>query len=119
MTNDTPGPSYLDTCRRYGLSSYAADKLFQINYRTPGPELGSPAIETNLRDLALIETHPEWSGCVNITDRGRAMRRILNAAGALDDAADVPGAPEDWSDLWQAYTEQLQRADATFTREVR
>lgn len=83
-TNTAPGPHYREECKALGLSTYAAYALHGVDDRTPGQQLGSVAIETNLRRLGLVETHDEWNGCVRITDRGRAVRALLDAAGAAD-----------------------------------
>ena len=66
------GQEFLSVCREIGLSSYAAVNLGRLSRptRVIATELGSVAIETNLRALGLIVTDEEWSGCVDVTERG-------------------------------------------------
>ncbi|MGH3985713.1 MAG: hypothetical protein ACRDTZ_00140 [Pseudonocardiaceae bacterium] len=98
-----PGPEYLATCQQYGISSYAARTLTLLSrsHRIHGPELGSGTIETNLRNLGLIVTNDQWSGCVDITPRGSAMIDVLCCADQVDAAVreDDPEVRERYHEL--------------------
>jgi hypothetical protein len=80
-----PGPEYLEQCCNHGLSSYASMALGNVGHRTVASALGSVGIESNLRNLNLIRTHDEWSGCVTITERGRLILTLLQAAALIDE----------------------------------
>jgi hypothetical protein len=105
MTNK-PGAEYLEQCRRHGLSSYAAMALGNVGHRTVASTLGSVGIEANLRTLGLIRTQEEWSGCVTITEHGRRMLTLLQAATRIDEmVSDRFSSRSDWCTALKELTE--------------
>jgi hypothetical protein len=89
MTRTDLGLNFRTEASRHHLRPESAAALLGIGYCTPGTRMGSTTVEDNLRKHGMIRTNALWNGCVDRTERGDQVARLLALAGEVDHLVEI------------------------------